>query len=340
MPREMRKESDWPRKPRYWYLVSLVLQQEKSKKPKRKPVLVIRGGGVGDFILILPLLEEIRRTDPQAPIQILGHESIACLALESGTADTVFSLDSVDLSPLFRADRSGFRNSPLSELLTGAELVISFLGGTEGAFSENLRRLASQVRMIPAPQPNGIHAARQFLNASGLVRPSESDIEFRMSLREETQRNADLEFARRFGGADRVVALHPGSGSRQKNWPVEHFAEVCRRLSAEGLCVLLIEGEADSGLADLIEDRAAVRFPRASNLSLPLLAGVLRRCRAFVGNDSGISHLAGICRIPVLCLFGPTDSAVWRPMGRQVLVLHIGDAIPEQVVRLIRRQVT
>jgi ADP-heptose:LPS heptosyltransferase len=70
-------------------------------------------------------------------------------------------------------------------------------------------------------------------------------------------------------------------------------------------------------------EAAAVR-PLRLLLDRPLVvvAAILRRARAFLGNDSGISHLAGMLGLPTLALFGPTDPALWAPLGPRVRVLR------------------
>jgi ADP-heptose:LPS heptosyltransferase len=62
------------------------------------------------------------------------------------------------------------------------------------------------------------------------------------------------------------------------------------------------------------------QLPRLERLPLMELAGRLAGCRAYLGNDSGVSHLAGLCGARTVALFGPTPSSVWRPLGPRVAV--------------------
>ncbi|MCU0246464.1 MAG: glycosyltransferase family 9 protein [Bryobacter sp.] len=91
------------------------------------------------------------------------------------------------------------------------------------------------------------------------------------------------------------VAVHPFSGSPKKNWPLERFEELARQLPVE---------------------RCESRFERLDDLAR-WLAGA----RLFVGNDSGITHLAAAVGTPVVALFGPTDPQVWAPRGARVMVI-------------------
>ena len=126
------------------------------------------------------------------------------------------------------------------------------------------------------------------------------------------------------GGARPVVALHPGSGGAAKRWPPERFVELARRLITRGCRPLLIEGPADAEvtaavLAALGAETERVRVARG--LSVGALTALLR-CAAYVGNDSGVSHLAALAGVPTLALFGPSDPALWAPLGPRVRVLR------------------
>jgi ADP-heptose:LPS heptosyltransferase len=121
------------------------------------------------------------------------------------------------------------------------------------------------------------------------------------------------------------VLIHPGSGSVAKNWPAERFADVIRGLRTP---VRVIVGEADYAAATALE---AVRLEQPS---LEELAARLAGCRAYLGNDSGVSHLAGLCGAPTFALFGPTDPRVWAPIGPNVHVLPF-ETSPEAVSALV-----
>jgi heptosyltransferase-2 len=121
-----------------------------------------------------------------------------------------------------------------------------------------------------------------------------------------------------------LVAIHPGSGSPRKNWPVERWASLGAELLARDpqSRLLLIGGEADHAQLDKLQGE----WPRdsvliARDLPLPHLAAVLERCALFLGHDSGISHLAAAVGARCVLLFGPTDPAIWAPANANVTVL-------------------
>lgn len=121
----------------------------------------------------------------------------------------------------------------------------------------------------------------------------------------------------------RVIAIHPGSGSPQKNWPLSSFATLAERIRKNHLGFpLWIAGEADTAIAGSLEAGLAGATPVFKGMSLLETASVLKLCQGYVGNDSGITHLAALMGIPTLALFGPTDPAVWGPRGRRVFILR------------------
>jgi ADP-heptose:LPS heptosyltransferase len=104
------------------------------------------------------------------------------------------------------------------------------------------------------------------------------------------------------------VAIHPFSGSKRKNWPLAGYQELARRLSPKKV-------EWVVGPEEQLE--GAHRFEK-----LDELAAWLGGAKLYIGNDSGITHLAAALGIPTLALFGPTDPAKWAPRGENVRVLH------------------
>jgi ADP-heptose:LPS heptosyltransferase len=131
---------------------------------------------------------------------------------------------------------------------------------------------------------------------------------------------------REMGQGVRPLAVHPGSGGTRKCWPARRFAELAARLEAP---VLVVEGPADSEVCRDFSEALPTSVPlaRATDVPLSRLAALLIESRGYIGNDSGVSHLAGALGVPTVAIFGPTDPAVWAPRGTDVsLVTAHGDA--------------
>ena len=283
-------------------------------------ILVIRGGAIGDFILTLPAIKLLRENFPAAHLEILGYRHIVALAEGCNYADATRSIEYAAMAGFF-VPRSVLAPD-LVEYFASFQQVVSYLFDPDGFFEANLRR-AGVKNLLPAyaKLDDSEHAARQ------LARPLQS---LALYLEDHAATvhpsAADHAFADEFLGASDapLIALHPGSGSPRKNWPLENWRALGDWLLAlpSPPRLLLIGGEADHAQLDALTAAwrgASVLLAR--DLPLPHLAALLARCRLFLGHDSGISHLAAAAGTPSLLLFGPTDPAVWAPANPHVSIL-------------------
>jgi len=121
-----------------------------------------------------------------------------------------------------------------------------------------------------------------------------------------------------------ILALHPGSGSVAKCWPAERFARLAMVAAAEWrMTPVFLIGPADREAWATIRYRLPAALAAHALVERPLreVLALLSLARAYVGNDSGISHLAARAS-PTLALFGPSDPLVWHPLGRRVAILR------------------
>jgi heptosyltransferase-2 len=291
-------------------------------------ILVIRGGAIGDFILTLPALKALRDASPRAHIEILGYKHIAALAKNRFYAQAVRSIEYGSLSSFFA--RNSELPAELANYFASFDLIISYLYDPDRIFENNLRRGGVKNLLCGPPKivEKADHAARQLarpvedlgiggVDLSERVFPSIEDRQFASDFLRPLQQP--------------IVAIHPGSGSKEKNWPLENWIALFSRegglSGAEGKhasrcpSLVVISGEADKAQLEQLErewKNRDVRF--AKNLSLPQLAAVLERS-IFMGHDSGISHLAAAAGASCILLFGPTDPGVWAPRNQNVQVL-------------------
>jgi heptosyltransferase-3 len=300
-------------------------------------ILVIRGGAIGDFILALPTLKALREAYPEAHLEILGYKHIAVLAQNRFYAQAVRSIEYGALASFFA--KNSELPPELANHFAGFDLIVSYLYDPDGIFENNLRRCGVENLIHgPAKVDDREHAARQ------LARPLE---ELGLRAREFAPRIYHSAESRRFAedflrGIPRpILAIHPGSGSETKNWPIENWIEFGSRSGAfqsatgeygrlgNSECFrerqrpsLVVSGEADKTQCARLESEWKDRDVRfAKNLPLPHLAAVLEDS-IFVGHDSGISHLAAASGAKCILLFGPTDPDVWAPMNESVKVLR------------------
>jgi heptosyltransferase-3 len=262
-------------------------------------VLVLRPGALGDTLLAVPALRALRRRF--APLTLAAHAGAARLLAAVGEIDHALAFDDPSLGWLFSGD--------------GApdEAIVAWMN------RDSAPGLRDALVVAPSrPAGEDVHCARYLLDTlAGAGVDSALDARpLRVS---------------RLASDD--VLIHPGSGSAAKNWPAARFATVIASLGGP---VRMIVGEADQQAAHDVETCLGRAVPRLEHLRLEDLAARLAGCRAYLGNDSGVSHLAGLCGARSVVLFGPTSPSVWRPLGPEVHIAPF-DIPPEHIAALLAR---
>jgi ADP-heptose:LPS heptosyltransferase len=301
-------------------------------------ILVIRGGAIGDFILTLPALKALRDARPNARMEILGYKHIAVLAENRFYAQALRSIEYGPLARFFA--KNSELPAELVDYFASFDLIISYLYDPDGVFGKNLHRCGVE-NLICGPAKvvqNAGPAARQ------LARPIEElgitviDLASRVFPSIQDRQFAD-EFLAPLSRP--IIALHPGSGSQAKNWPVENWIALFSQggdLSNGGKrpSLVVISGEADRAQTEQLEREWTNRnVCFAKNLPLPRLAAVLERS-IFIGHDSGVSHLAAAAGANCILLFGPTNPDVWAPQNKNVRVLNApGGRVSDLSIELV-----
>ena len=133
------------------------------------------------------------------------------------------------------------------------------------------------------------------------------------------------------GVPEGAVYLHPGAGKHKNRWPASRFAAVARELTRRGHSVWWLEGPQDSGTVEAVTEALGMRLPVVRGESIPMLAARFTRAALYVGNDTGPLHLAGATGCPTVGVYGWTDPAEWRPVGRCVRSVRAPDGTLESV---------
>jgi len=269
----------------------------------------------------LPALKALRDAHPRARIEILGYRHIASVADKRFYADVVRSIEYAALSCFFA--RGGDLPSHLRDYFGSFDLILSYLYDPDQIFENNLRLCGvQQILRGPAQIDKNAHAAWQLAQPLRELGINVTDLAAKVFPSDE-----DRGFACRFLQScdPPVLALHPGSGSERKNWPIENWIELAKTLLNGKVLfrtIIFISGEADekemTRLRTFFKDEPQVRF--AHGLPLPQLAALLEQS-TFIGHDSGISHLAAAAGARCFLLFGPTDPKVWAPQNTNARVL-------------------
>jgi ADP-heptose:LPS heptosyltransferase len=272
-------------------------------------VIVLRACALGDLVLTGPLLE--RLADPF----LVAHGEHVALARAAGWIESGCDADLAGLHALHGDEPDRARLAPaLRERLARGEpaLVLSRPGARRETLMHGLLAAgACEVQAYDPLPPPGVHAADHLASAGG---PCKERVTPRIALPEEFLAQGPLILRARGLDPDTPpIALHPGAGAQTKCWPAKCWAATWMELRASGVPPLVLCGPADDAAARDLAQR--IRAPILRELRLLDLAVVLAACRALLGHDSGVSHLAAALGVPTLALFGPSDPAQWAPRG-------------------------
>lgn len=288
--------------------------------------LLVRAGGLGDVLLLRRAVAGLRGHHRR--ILLIAPRSAGAALVGPGRSevDELIAWERPDVAALFvesrearRANESRFARGgddlaePLRQRLREVDLAIVY--SRSAALARGLATVLPRVIAHDPAPPATVHASRW------LARPVEA-LGLSVAAEPEPMRPTAAEAAdarqRLSGLPEAFVAVHPGSGSPRKNWPPERFAELLDALAPREPW-LLVEGPADAEAAARLGRRPGTVLAR--NLRARTLGAVLARARLVIGHDSGVSHLAAAWGARTVALFGPTDPAVWAPVGPRVSIV-------------------
>ncbi len=274
-------------------------------------LLIIHQGALGDFVLTFPAIIQLKKYFSR--IDVLCQKKLGQLACNLKLVERCLPLESAGFVSLY----SGAPDSKIISLLSDYHFIILFSVSKELERSLNAIR-GPIVRRIP-PRParsKTIHVTEYVLqNLSDLkiFRDSNIKIESRLSkIPHSDLRDSAFDSAK--------IMIHPGSGSPKKNWPLNYFIETEKMLLSAGLTPEFILGPAEKSLSENLSATDTLRTIHLMH-DLNKLVPLLKTAGGYIGNDSGVSHLAAFLGLPTVAIFGPSDPQRWRPIGRAVRMI-------------------
>jgi ADP-heptose:LPS heptosyltransferase len=317
----------------------LNLLREKGAEAARKMQrgLILQPGAIGDCISTLPLAAFMKDSLRLGGVDILGHTEYIGIFPGRTCVDSIRSMDSMDLHRLF-AETKAFDlkdGDPLINAFADYAWIATFLGEPDSDFEQNLIFTANcshsaEVITLSMKPPKDFSGhltdfyIQQFIDQSGLslqqwqVRPGDCLIKTA-----EADINRGKESLREIGldPRQKPVVIQPGSGKLNKCWHLDNFLTVAKELGSKGIEVIFLLGPAE---LDRLSDATIKEINSVAgclkDLSLTQVLRLLSCADGFVGNDSGITHLAAGLGVRTLALFGPTNPAVYKPIGPAVTV--------------------
>ena len=295
--------------------------------------LAVHPGALGDVLLAVPALRALRATS-SAPLVLAAQPRIGALLEALGVVDGHVAFDALGLDALFVADADSRPRLPA--VRAGGLVVRRARPGLRPA-SDRIRTGRGR-RAIRGRRDVRVGASAAYGRRSGrrVVRadPHQRDAAPRRAPR--------MLAATGFDGPPPFLFVHPGAGSAAKCWPAEAFARTIATVAARSrMNAFVHQGPADAAAASALRRHIGRGVAWLVEPSLAALAGALARATVFLGNDSGVSHLAAALGIPSVILFDAGNLA-WRPWadpgaGADGDLSQVVDSEVEAVVADVRR---
>jgi len=288
---------------------------------------------------MLSVIQAIRCYERTVYIELAGNEEYLKIIEGFPMADKVSSWNQPALGQLYMPN--GSLPPYWKDYLSGFDCILAYTQA-RGILTENLKKVSSALVSIHPPFPPAgqqRHIVEHLLEGLKHLRIGKSlpikdgnscipsHLHPRIYLKEDDKLRAKRflqETGQTIPSNLTMMAIHPGSGSPKKCWPAENFARLCLRLNELlPLKICIIGGPADEkvfySLKEMLKNLSPLLL---KDLPLKTLAAILSNCDLYLGNDSGITHLAAALDIPTIALFGPTDPKVWAPLGHKVYILQ------------------
>ncbi|HVX84120.1 MAG TPA: glycosyltransferase family 9 protein [Phycisphaerae bacterium] len=263
-------------------------------------------------MLLIPLFRSLRKhfEHDGAAITMVTKANLGQMLTMLGFVDGYASADDREHTAWFVPPEEGSVGANSAPVWADCDLLISAVSTGRDAWAANAERSPARRRVYFNPRPDAEypHHVTEFhrkqLAAAGLDLPA-----------------GPLPLPR--SNPDGAIVIHPGSGGDAKCWPRERFLGLARALKRLGYPPTLILGEAEQERwGNQIIDQLQQEFAWYLHMGLYELADRLSRARLYLGNDSGVTHLAAAMGIPTVTLFGPSDDRQWAPVGPGVQVLR------------------
>jgi ADP-heptose:LPS heptosyltransferase len=296
---------------------------------KVRRVLLVRLRSIGDAVLTTPSLFALRRFLPHAELDILLEDWVAPVLEGSDLVDRVISIPKASTSGRARVAREirshhydvvynlhGGTTATFLTRATGAKYRVGFAHYQYARLHNHVSPSSLEVW-----QRQTLHSAEQQLALIGWTgvpvtdRPTTRLAVTEAALASAAQKLRDVGFEGFDGSA--FALLHPAAAFDTKQWAVENFSAVAAKLQERGLTPVAITSSKEAATLETLKTLSPVRVFGVNNLSLPEVTALSSRAHLFVGNDSGIAHIAAATGTPCVVIFGSSNRNHWRPWTRE-----------------------
>ncbi|HXI25258.1 MAG TPA: glycosyltransferase family 9 protein [Pyrinomonadaceae bacterium] len=288
-----------------------------------RKILVVRLRSIGDTVLATPSLFALRRFVPQAKLDILLEDWVAPVLDGSDLVDHVITIPRHSNAARARVARELHR--------ANYDVVYNLHGGTTATFLTRATAAKhrvgfanyqySRLHNYAAPSPLEIwqrptlHSVEQQLALIGWTGVPVTD---RPATKLAVTAKAAASISQKLsdngvGENESIALIHPAAAFATKQWATENFAQVAEAVGARGFTPVAVVAPNEKPVLQSLKNYSSVRVIGFDNLSLPEITALASRAKLFVGNDSGIAHIAAAVSAPCVVVFGSSNIAHWRP---------------------------
>ncbi|MEW6664360.1 MAG: glycosyltransferase family 9 protein [Thermodesulfobacteriota bacterium] len=297
-----------------------------------KRLLVMKLRYIGDTLSLLPIIDNLKAKAPDAVLDVMVNRGTEDVLKHHPAVRRVWGYDR-ELATKNIPSTIAYHIKLIRQLRSARyDIVIDFTHGDRAAFLSFVTGAALRISYENSSSlshllmnrfvhcdPFRYHVVDYQLQALRLFGMNHFSREMNLHVPTEVRSMMDRMLAEHGVRLDAFnVVIHPGARGRLRQWPVERYAEIARRLHQRyAASILLLGGPGEGDLVDSLERFMGFRPAfRSSDLTILEMAALLSRCRLFIGNDSAPAHIAAAVGCAGLTLFGPTYPHLWRPLNR------------------------
>ena len=314
-----------------------------TQPPKR--VLIFCLSGLGDTVMTSPAIAALANRPTEFRLTLLTmFPSVAAYLQEQGFTDDVRFLDFINASKpavfrqLWRLRRErfdvGIMSYPHNRLeYNGVNFVVGARQRIGFRYQKQRQVNLAGLNHVVLDEEPRLHVVQENLRWAAFLAGDEAaalpdDLVFRHS---PASVQAADEFLRNHGltNTELLIGLHPSCNplKNQQNrcWPPQHFVSLIERLANQFPTArfLLFEGPQDAQLAQHVRTNAQA-VVAARLLPVGVVGALIRRCRLFVSNCSGLIHIAAACKVPTVGIYGPTNPTWDKPWKTESIIVTRG----------------
>lgn len=303
----------------------LLLLPKIKRYKKREPesirrILLIRPGGIGDAVLLLPAIHLLKENFSEADVHILCEKRNADIFRLSKDIDKIYLYDKN--SGLFKCLREKYDIVIDTEQWHRLSAIVAFLTGAPVriGFNTNDR---SKLFNVKIPYSHDDYEVYSFFHLIEplLKNPLEFDVD-KPFIDIDSTSFSSPSLLQKFGDNKKFVAVFPGASVPERRWGGERFGEVAKTLNDKGYGIVILGSKADSSDAEKIKEYVNDSIDLTGKTTLKEVAAILKKCSLLITADSGLMHLAYGVDTPTVSLFGSGIQKKWAPLGRKHIVLN------------------